>query len=149
VKTAHLTRSQAYQVMISSELKRNRKPHLDQSCPQGLTRTDLKRLFGGFLPEFDFWMRGQTQSVCNGMTYHHNREHTPECKQRFRPGTKWFEPEHYEGDEFTWRCGYTGTGYYEPTVCVDNPHGVVAYSWDVQRFIFGLPVIDLDVHHLP
>lgn len=31
---------------------------------------------------------------------------------------------------------------YEPTECADSPHGVVAYSWDVERFLAGLPVID-------
>lgn len=29
---------------------------------------------------------------------------------------------------------------YEDTGC--GPHGLVVYSWDLQRFIFGLPVVD-------
>jgi hypothetical protein len=31
---------------------------------------------------------------------------------------------------------------YQPTKCAGHPHGVVAYPWDVERFLLGLPVID-------
>lgn len=33
-------------------------------------------------------------------------------------------------------------GEYEPTACADNPHGVVTYPSDVQRYLLGLPIID-------
>jgi hypothetical protein len=32
------------------------------------------------------------------------------------------------------------TGEYEPTGC--GPHGTVVYSWDLARFLHGLPVTD-------
>jgi len=31
---------------------------------------------------------------------------------------------------------------YYPTPCVDSPHGVVAYTWDVLEWYEGLPVSD-------
>jgi hypothetical protein len=34
-------------------------------------------------------------------------------------------------------------GQYEPTECADTPHGIVAYPWDVERYLHGYPVIDL------
>jgi len=53
----------------------------------------------------------------------------------------------------TWMRGQTGmictgqkynydTEKYEPSECGDEPHGMVIYSWDVDRFFLGLPVID-------
>lgn len=31
---------------------------------------------------------------------------------------------------------------YVPDECAGNPHGGVAYAWDVERFLRRLPVID-------
>ena len=34
---------------------------------------------------------------------------------------------------------------YEPSACVENPHGPIAYSWDVKRFLgfYGQAVKDI------
>lgn len=29
-----------------------------------------------------------------------------------------------------------------PTECADAPHGLVVYTWDVERYLAGWPVID-------
>lgn len=79
---------------------------IKQSCPQGLTHSDLDELLGDRREEFNRWMVGQTMSICDGRSYNH------ELRE------------------------------YELTECADSPHGVVAYSWDVERFLAGLPVID-------
>lgn len=44
------------------------------SCRQGYTRADLSRLFpaSGSLKDFDAWMNGQTQSICEGKSYNHD-----------------------------------------------------------------------------
>ena len=34
------------------------------------------------------------------------------------------------------------TQEYEPTPCSDSPHGIVAYPWDVERYLSGMPVVD-------
>jgi hypothetical protein len=34
------------------------------------------------------------------------------------------------------------TKEYEATECASNPHGGVTYSWDVERFLDGRPIID-------
>jgi hypothetical protein len=80
---------------------------MKQSCPQGLTGHDLKEQLGCRYQDFMHWMRGQTMSICDGMTYNHEEKR------------------------------------HEPTGCVRQPHGVVVYPWDVERFLSGLPVIDL------
>ena len=103
--------------------------YLKQSCPQGLTQQDLKDLLGDDYDNFRKWMTGQTESICDGRTYHHDMVHTEDCG-------------HEEGEDFTWKCKYTGTGYYEDTPCKDNPHGVVTYFSDVEKYLLGLPVID-------
>lgn len=52
-----------------------------------------------------------------------------------------------------WMNGQTGsvcdgrfynyeTRGYEPSPCVDHPHGLVIYSSDVKRYIAGLPIMD-------
>jgi hypothetical protein len=145
MRAAHLTRNEAYRVMLTEDrkrAKRRRPPALTQSCPQGLTESDLQELFGDRLPEFDRWMFGQTSGLCDGRQFHYIRVHNRYCKTDHMPGTRWYEKAHAEGDDFTWRCGYDG-GYYEPTECAANPHGMVTYRSDVERFLMGLPVIDL------
>ena len=34
------------------------------------------------------------------------------------------------------------TKLYEPSACFQHPHGAVVYTWDMARFLAGLPVID-------
>ena len=31
---------------------------------------------------------------------------------------------------------------YEPSACFQKPHGAVVYTWDMDRFLAGLPNID-------
>jgi hypothetical protein len=144
MRTNYLTKDETFRIMVNEDRKRRMRRAVEtKECPQGLTESELQGLFGERLHEFNFWMRGQTMGVCEGRRYHHDRCHDRFCLQEFRPGTKWSQPAHTEDSEWDWRCGYTGTGYYEPTECVYNPHGVVAYPWDVERFLLGLPVIDL------
>lgn len=59
-----------------------------------------------------------------------------------------------EFDDFqTWMVGQTGAicngqrydydrHEYVKDECFDNPHGIVVYWWDVNRYLMGLPVID-------
>lgn len=101
----------------------------EPSCPHGYTQADLENILGASLPAFDKWMRGQTMSICEAAQYHYDRAHGEFCG-------------HAEGDEETWKCDYTGTGYYEPSSCAGNPHGIVVYGTDLKRFMLGLPVID-------
>jgi hypothetical protein len=51
-------------------------------------------------------MRGQTQSICDGTRYNHDKK---EC---------------------------------EPTMCKDHPHGLITYTWDAERYIDKLPIVD-------
>lgn len=75
----------------------------------------------------------------------------PECKLGY-PSR---QVEEIMGDRLStfnrWMSGQTraicdGRNYnhdikaYEPSGC--GPHGPVTYSWDVQRFLAGLPIID-------
>lgn len=102
------------------------------SCPHGFTNADLIALFNGSLleaAEFKVWMSGQTVMLCEGKTYVHHRGHNAECG-------------HSPSDIVTWQCPYLGTGHYEEDACHNNPHGVVTYVSDVQRYLAGLPVID-------
>lgn len=98
-------------------------------CPYGVTQDELAAILGDRLSEFNYWMRGQTMTLCDGVSYHYDREHSDYCG-------------HAEGDEFTWKCGYTGTGYYENTPCWPGGHGPVVYRHDLDRFQLGLPIID-------
>lgn len=41
----------------------------DGSCRYGFTENDLDQLLGARRPEFDRWMRGQTQAICDGRTF--------------------------------------------------------------------------------
>jgi hypothetical protein len=113
-----------------------------QSCPRGHTNADLKEILGPRLEEFWSWMTGQTMMLCDGKAYHHDRKCTPECV-------------HPEGGS-SWTCKYLGTGFYYATECSGLPegtltsrdaaltgHGAVTYPWDLERFMTGLPVIDL------
>ena len=98
-------------------------------CPQGVTRDELEMILGPRLEDFNKWMVGQTASICDGRTYHHDQEHTDYCG-------------HAEGEEYTWKCNYTGTGHYEATECAASPHGMVVYRSDLERFMRGLPIYD-------
>lgn len=117
------------------------KYNFKQSCPLGLTSDDLDEILGVRREEFGRWMAGQTMTICEGYDGHHGRVHDEHC---MTDGTGYFSSEkaHEEGDEFTWRCSYTGTFWKTASVCKDNPHGVVVYPWDLERFLEGLPVID-------
>jgi hypothetical protein len=44
---------------------------MKQSCPQGLTESDLEEVIGKELDDFHHWMRGQTMSICDGRSYNH------------------------------------------------------------------------------
>lgn len=44
---------------------------VEPSCEQGYTREDLLKLFGSKMLDFDQWMNGQTQSICEGKLYNH------------------------------------------------------------------------------
>lgn len=114
-----------------------------QSCPHGLTQSDLIELFPDVVDRGHFykWMTGQTMSICDGRTYHHDRVHDFNCRRR-RIFLGKEELPHTDDSAFDYRCGYTGTGHYEDTVCKNNPHGPVVYPWDVKRYLMGLPVID-------
>lgn len=102
----------------------------EPSCPHGYTQSDLEALFGEALPKFSKWMTGQTMMICEATQYHYNRKHGTFCGHD------------EDSEEETWQCDYVGTGYYEPSECADNPHGVVAYVSDVVRFVRGLPILD-------
>lgn len=80
-----------------------------QSCPHGYTKADLEQHFGAVVGQpHPLWdqLKGQTQSICDGRRYDHDKQE------------------------------------YEPTACADTPHGVVAYTWDVQEWAEGRPVSD-------
>ncbi len=84
-----------------------KKPLPAPSCPIGYTREDLLAMFGTVgIDDFDQWMRGQTQAICEGRRYNHDKK------------------------------------AYEPDACEHTPHGVVAYTWDVERYIDHLPPLD-------
>lgn len=110
-----------------------------------MTRQDLQELFKDSLTAFDKWMTGQTQSICDGRRYHHDRYHSEDCMGPISPGYAKAFPDvspHTSDSPYDWRCGYVGTGYYEDTECKNNPHGVVTYLWDVARYLNGYPIID-------
>lgn len=104
----------------------------EPSCPLGYTRTDLEKLFSeSELEGFYKFMSGQTVSLCDGRRYHYNRAHGDWCRTPVSEGGSG----HQDGDEFDWRCDYTGSGYYEDTECAGSPHGIVTYYYDVQRWV--------------
>lgn len=113
------------------------------SCPHGLTADDLAKLMTpAQLSRFSYWMRGQTVMLCEGRAYHYNRgpcfEEGPE-----RPtGRRIPCPPHELYSDHTWLCDYPGGGEYVPDACAGNPHGMVTYAGDVERFLLGLPIID-------
>lgn len=50
------------------------------TCKSGYTRADLRKMFGHNLPDFDQWMNGQTQSICEGKSYNHGtKEYEESC----------------------------------------------------------------------
>ena len=99
------------------------------SCPHGYTESDLETILGSRLPAFMRWMRGQTVMLCEARSYHHDQAHGEYCG-------------HTEGEDFTWNCDYTGTGYHEPSECADAPHGMIVYTSDLARYLLGLPILD-------
>lgn len=116
------------------------------SCPQGYTLNDLKEIFGDdSLPAFSRWMNGQTMSLCNGRSYRYNRIHTGKCeldKPDCAPAWSGLTDHdcithcgHDEGDPFAWFCGYAGGGIEVATQCGGNPHGLITYRHDVERYI--------------
>jgi hypothetical protein len=56
---------------------------LPQSCPQGMTESDLREVLGTRAAQRPFWrwMTGQTMSLCTGRKYDHEaQEYKPsEC----------------------------------------------------------------------
>ena len=114
------------------------------SCPSGYTHSDLDKIFEhGGLPEFYRWMSGQTATICNGKRWHYIRGHSkcPEdkagCQKGFNAGDDPCIAHCGHDDDSTehdWKCEYFPGGYEEPTECADHPHGMVTYSWDVERF---------------
>lgn len=95
----------------------------EPTCPLGYTVSDLESMFTpDQLRRFNWWMRGQTCSVCDGRTYNHDRREyttTSCCTESLGRAGMWVA-----NTEKT-------TG-----------HGVVCYTWDVQRFIDGGPIVD-------
>jgi hypothetical protein len=89
------------------------------SCPQGLTESDLDVILGERLPEFMYWMRGQTVSACDGREYNHGHK-----------------------SYFTTSCSGMMPGMPLGRDEVPGGHGMVVYPWDLERFLAGLPVID-------
>jgi|SRR6185437_48399 len=133
-----------HQYMIGTEYGGGRSQTLKFSCPLGMTDEDLRKLFptNTELSKFLHWMRGQTMSICDGSSYHHIRVHNESCRKPYDIGIESMKDEaHTDESDFNWRCGYDG-GYEEDTQCKDNPHGVITYPWDVERYLRGLPVID-------
>lgn len=101
---------------------------LPKSCPQGYTKDDLEFIFNPYeLRDFHDWMFGQTQSICDGKTgKHHGRW----------GGTG---PSEYIQFEDNCEC-HPGEPYWFErfaSPCVGKPHGVVTYSYDVERYIEG------------
>lgn len=114
----------------------------EPSCHLGYTEDDLTEILGDREPEFSNWMTGQTAAICSGRRYHHDRKHDNGCRNL----SPWMLRQGYQNhsgtDDFDWYCGYTGTGYYEDDDCAGNPHGMIVYRHDLERFLAGLPVID-------
>lgn len=98
-------------------------------CPQGVTQDELDEILGDRVGSFFQWMTGQTMSLCDGRTYIHNRAHNDFCG-------------HQDGEDYTWKCDYPGGGHHEDTECAGQPHGVVVYRSDLERFMKGLPIYD-------
>jgi hypothetical protein len=73
-------------------------------CKYGYPTSQVDRIMGSRMKEFNNWMAGQTITMCDGREYDHAK------KEYIESG-----------------CG---------------PHGFVIYSWDVQRFLEGKPIID-------
>lgn len=50
------------------------------ACEAGFTRDQLADIFGVSLPDFDKWMYGQTQAICEGRKFNHDkREYEAAC----------------------------------------------------------------------
>jgi hypothetical protein len=96
-----------------------RMTYIAPSCPDGYTEKDLEIIMGARLPEFRKWMTGQTCSLCEGKEYNHATQQyqSTVCSGMF-PGMAVSRDEVLEG------------------------HGMITYTWDVDRFLKGLPVID-------
>lgn len=67
-------------------------------CRWGYTEKQLLDIIGDDLTNFRLWMNGQTQAVCEGRAYDHDKQE-----------------------------------YYE--VCNGVHHGLVVYSWDLERYL--------------
>jgi hypothetical protein len=49
----------------------NRQSLPEPACCLGYTRKQIAEIMGPRLAEFDRWMRGQTQALCEGREYDH------------------------------------------------------------------------------
>lgn len=99
------------------------------TCPYGVTQDELQSILGPRLEDFSKWMVGQTGSICDGRRYVYARAHNAACP-------------HDDGDVYTWECDYIEGGHYEDTECAGNPHGLLIYRSDLERYLRGRPVID-------
>ena len=80
------------------------------ACKYGYNREQVRVIMGNRLEEFDRWMRGQTQMLCQGQ------------KDGLPP--EW-------PDDDPRRDMFTNRGYPE----CDAAHGSITYQWDVERFL--------------
>ncbi len=71
------------------------------------------------MAKFYKWMTGQTCAICDGKTYDHGKRqyYSTECAIMF-PGMPVTRDEVLGG------------------------HGIVTYTWDVERYVEGRPIID-------
>lgn len=110
---------------------------MGRACPQGYTRDEISEMLDPLYEDFFWsWMTGQTMSLCDGRTYRHDRSHGDWCEYGKNCGPQ------IDEYGYGYKCDYTGTGEYLDSMCKDNPHGIVVYTWDFERYLAGLPVID-------
>lgn len=94
----------------------------EPTCRSGYTASDLEAILGDRIDDFWDFMVGQTMMLCDGTMYDHERQgyFTTECSNML-PGMPILREE----------IGYVNSG-----------HGGVVYRTDLQRYLWGLPVID-------
>lgn len=52
---------------------------MEPECELGYTRAQLKQMIAN-MDDFDEWMRGQTQAICEGRSFNHDtREYETAC----------------------------------------------------------------------
>lgn len=89
---------------------------IEPECRGGYTREQIMEIVGDRVDDFWHWMRGQTMMICNQ-----------------DPQRKWVDDSEAPGGMRIVDIG--------PSLC-DQPHGVVVYPWDLQRYLDGRPIID-------